>query len=101
MGAVIPFRRREEPRLSSQEQLLQDRLRGSLQAMWRGGWISPGEFGGVALQRHQRFLGLWSFEDGEYVYRPIEIGQVTHRAASVDIALEQTLELLGPLPPLP
>jgi len=69
--------------------------------MWRGGWAVPGEHGGLELQRNQRCLGLWSFENGEYVYRPIESGEVTLRAAIVDLAHDQTLDLLGPLPSLP
>jgi len=86
--------------LIPEELALLENLRGSLQTMWRGGWVDPGEFGGVALLRNQRCLGLWSFEEGELVYRPIESGQITVRAATLEEAHWNTLLLLGDLPPL-
>jgi len=101
VGVVVPFRRREEPRLRPEDRALLDRLRASLPAMWRGGWVVPGERGGLELQRNQRCLGIWNFESGGYVYRPIESGQVTLRAPTVDRAHDLTLGLLGPLPSLP
>ncbi len=97
VGAVIPFRRREELRLCRDERELLHRLRGSLPAMWRGGWAAPGEHGGVTLLRNQHCLGLWCRELGMFVYRPIESGEVTIKVATVEDVHGETLLLLGDL----
>lgn len=97
MGAVIRFRRREKVALAAEEQELLHRLRGSLQAMWRGGWAEAGLPSGVVLLRNQHCIGVWSFEVGRLVYRPIETGVASLQVASVEEAYERSLVLLGAL----
>jgi hypothetical protein len=99
MGLVIPFRRKHEHTLLSHELELLDRLRGSLQAMWRGGWAVPGDDSGIALMRGSHCLGVWSYERSEFVYRPIESGEPNIRAASVEAAYRHCLLILGELQP--
>jgi hypothetical protein len=97
MGVVIQFRRKDQPSLDFEELALLERLRGSVQAMWRGGWAEPGETGGVALLRNQHCVGLWCFESGRFVYRPIETGVPKALAKTVDEAYDLTLSMLGKL----
>lgn len=99
MGVVIQFKPRSHLALGSEELALLERLRGSVQAMWRGGWAEPGETGGVALLRNQHCVGLWCYESGVFVYRPIETGVPKALATTVDEAYDRTLQLLGKLLP--
>jgi len=99
MGRIIPFRRKHEHSLCPQELELLDRLRGSLQAMWRGGWAVPGDEWGVALMRGHHCLGVWTYEHSEFVYRPIESGEPSARVASVEAAYRHCLLVLGELQP--
>ena len=99
MGAVLQFKRRNTPALDCEELELLDRLRGSLQSMWRGGWAEPGEYGGVTLLRNRHCLGIWCFERDGFVYRPIESGVAMVKAPSVEEAYTHTLLLLGELLP--
>lgn len=99
MGLVIPFRRKYAHPLIPQELELLDRLRGSLQAMWRGGWAVPGESSGVALMRNRHCVGVWTYEGAELVYRPIESGEPKMRAATVEAAYRHCLLILGELQP--
>jgi len=99
MGLVIPFRRKYQPPLVAEERELLDRIRGSLRALWRGGWAMPGEAAGVALMRNQHCVGIWTFEQSMFVYRAIESGEAKARVESVEAAYHHCLVLLGEVRP--
>lgn len=98
MGKIIPFRRKQGPLLAPLEFELLDKLRGSLKATGRGNWAEPGERGGVVLVRNRHYLGIWTLEEGELLYRPIATGQILMRAREPDDAHDRTLALLGEQP---
>lgn len=97
MVTILQFRH-SRVALQSAERALLDRLNGSVQVLWRGGWAEQGEPDGIILYKNQSCLGVWFQSNGRFAFTSIETGCVHLRCETVDAAYTATLDLLGPIP---